>query len=174
MIWHTSDVTAVEDPFEIQVFDGQVEVMQPYRLISGKRYRLQAVSLDKEVLTAQWFLAGNLGRITTGNQPTLTTVFVGEGDLICRVNGVEQRVRLSVVPATGTIGNRGGTLKSPAGVEITLPESALAIERQIGDRNRGITRVTANSPAVSPCRSDLTSAACLETIDAAYISLWRW
>ena len=132
MLWHTSDVTAVEDPFEIQVFDDQVEVMQPYRLISGKRYRLQAVSLDKEVLTAQWFLAGNLGRITTGNQPTLTTVFVGEGDLICRVNGVEQRVRLSVVPATGTIGNRGGTLKSPAGVEITLPESALAIERQIG------------------------------------------
>ena len=132
MIWHTSDVTAVEDPFEIRVFDGQVEVMQPYRLISGKRYRLQAVSLDKEVLTAQWFLAGNLGRITTGNQPTLTTVFVGEGDLICHVNGVEQRVRLSVVPATGTIGSHGGTLKSPAGVEITLPESGLAIERQIG------------------------------------------
>ena len=132
MIWHTSDVTAVEDPFEIRVLDGQVEVMQPYRLISGKRYRLQAVSLDKEVLTAQWFLAGNLGRITTGNQPTLTTVFVGEGDLICRVNGVEQRVRLSVVPATGTIGSRGGALKSPAGVEITLSESALAIERQIG------------------------------------------
>ena len=132
MIWHTSDVTAVEDPFEIRVFDGQVEVMQPYRLISGKRYRLQAVSLDKEVLTAQWFLAGNLGRITTGNQPTLTTVFVGEGDLICRVNGLEQRVKLSVVPATGTIGNRGGALKSPAGVEITLPENALTIERQIG------------------------------------------
>ena len=132
LIWHTSEVTAVEDLFEIQVFDAHVEVIQPYRLISGKRYRLQAVSSDKKVLTAQWFLAGNLGRVTTGNQPTLTAVFVGEGDLICRVNGVEQRVRLSVVPATRTIGSRGGTLKSPAGVGITLPEGALTIEQQIG------------------------------------------
>lgn len=132
MIWHTSEITAVEDLFEIQVFDGQVEVMPPYRLTSGKRYRLQAVSTDKKVLTAQWFLAGNLGSVTTGNQPTLTAVFVGAGDLICRVNRVEQRVRLSVVPATSTIGSRGGTLKSPAGVEITLPEGALAIEQQIG------------------------------------------
>ena len=66
MIWHTSEVTAVEDLFEIQVFDGQEEVIQPYRLVSGKRYRLQAVSADKTVLTAQWFLAGNLGRVTTG------------------------------------------------------------------------------------------------------------
>ena len=132
MRWHPSDVAAVEDLFEIRVFDGQVEVMQPYRLISGKHYRLQAVSVDEEVLRAQWFLAGNLGRITTGNQPTLMPAFVGEGDLICRVNGVEQRVRLSVVPATGTMGNRGGTLKSPAGVEITLPENALTIEKQIG------------------------------------------
>ena len=132
MIWHTSEVTAVETAFEIQVFDGQVEVMPPYRLISGKRYRLQAVSGDKKVLAAQWFLAGNLGSITTGTQPTLTAVFVGQGDLICRVNGVEQRVRLSVVPATSAIGSRGGTLKSPAGIEITLPEDALAIERQVG------------------------------------------
>ena len=130
-IYRASEVTAVENPFQIRVLDGQVEVMQPYRLVSGKRYRLQAVSADKKVLAAQWFLAGNLGRITTGNQPTLTAVFVGDGDLICRVSAVEQRVRLSVVPATGTIGSRGGTLKSPAGVEITLPESALAIERQI-------------------------------------------
>ena len=132
MIWHTSEVPAVEDLFEIRVFDGQVEVIQPYRLISGKRYRLQAVSADKKVLTAQWFLAGNLGRVTTGNQPTLTVVFVGAGDLICRVNGVERRIRLSVVPATGTIGSRGGILKSPAGVEIILPEGALTIEKQIG------------------------------------------
>ena len=132
MIWHTSEVTAVETAFEIQVFDGQVEVRQPYRLISGNRYRLQAVSGDKKVLAAQWFLAGNLGSITTGTQPTLTAVFVGQGDLICRMNRVEQRVRLSVVPATSTIGSRGGTLKSPAGVEITLPEDALAIERQVG------------------------------------------
>ena len=132
MIWHTAEVAAVENPFEIRVFDGQMEVMQPYRLVSGKRYRLQAVSANKKVLTAQWFLSGNLGRVTAGNQPMLTAVFVGEGDLICRVNGVEQRVRLSVVPATSTIGSRGGTLKSPAGVEITLPEGALAIERQVG------------------------------------------
>lgn len=132
MIWHTSEVTAVEDLFKIQVFDGQVEVMRPYRLISGKRYRLQAVSSDKKVLAAQWFLAGNLGGVTTDNQPTLTAVFVGEGDLICRVNGVEQRVKLSVIPATRTIGNRGGTLKSPAGVEIILSEGALTIEKQIG------------------------------------------
>ena len=131
MIWHTSEITAVEDLFEIRVFDGQVEVMQPYKLISGKHYQLQAVASDKKVLTAQWFLAGNLGRVTTGNQPTLTAVFVGAGDLICRVNGVERRIRLRVVPATGTIGSRGGTLKSPAGVEITLPEGALTIERQI-------------------------------------------
>ncbi|MCY4567644.1 MAG: hypothetical protein OXD49_04975 [Candidatus Poribacteria bacterium] len=132
MIWHVPDVPAIENPFEIRVFDSQLEVMQPYRLISGKHYRLQAVSVDEEVLRAQWFLAGNLGRITTGNQPTLMPAFVGEGDLICRVNRMEQRVRLSVVPATGTMGNRGGTLKSPAGVEITLPENALTIEKQIG------------------------------------------
>ena len=131
MIWHTSEVTAVEDLFEVRVFDGQVEVMQPYRLVSGKHYRLQAVSAAKEILAAQWFLAGNLGRITAGNQPMLTAVFVGEGYLICRVNGVERRVRLSVVPATGTIGNRGGTLKSPADVKITLPERALTIDQQI-------------------------------------------
>lgn len=132
MIWHTSEVTAVKNPFEIRVFDGQVEMMQPYQLISGKRYRLQAVSTDGNVLAAQWFLAGNLGRITAGHRPTLTAVFVGEGYLICRVNGGERRVGLSVVPATKVIGSRGGTLKSPAGVEITVPESALAIERQIG------------------------------------------
>lgn len=132
MIWHTSESTAIEDLFEVQVFDGPVEVMQPYKLTSGKHYRLQAVSTDKKVLEAQWFLAGNLGRITTGNQPILTAVFVGTGDLICRVNGVEQRVRLSVIPATMTIGSYGGTLKSPAGVEVTLPENALAVERKIG------------------------------------------
>ena len=148
VVWHSSDVTAVENPFEIRVFDGHVEVMPPYRLVSGKHYRLQAVSSDREVLTAQWFLAGNLGRITTGNQPTLTTVFVGEGYLICRVNGVEQRVRLNVVPATGTLGNRGGTLKSPAGVEISLPEGALLVEQHIG-----IEIVT--SPGLTPTAQQL-------------------
>ena len=148
VVWHSSDVTAVENPFEIRVFDGPVEVRQPYRLVSGTHYRLQAVSSDREVLTAQWFLAGNLGRITTGNQPTLTAVFVGEGYLMCRVKGVERRVRLSVLPATGTLGNPGGTLKSPAGVEITLPEGALLIERRIG-----IEIVT--SPGLTPTAQQL-------------------
>ena len=132
MICCTSDVPAVEDPFKIRVFDGQVEIMLPYRLISGKHYRLQAVSADEKILTAQWFLAGNLGRVTTGNQPILTAVFVGTGDLICRVDGMERRVRLNVVPATGAIGNRRGTLKSPTGVEITWSEGTLPIERRIG------------------------------------------
>ena len=132
MIGSASDVAAVENPFEIQVFDGQSEVMQPYRLISGKRYRLQAVSPNKEVLTAQWFLSGNLGRITTGNPPTLIATFVGVGSLICRVNGVEQRVRLSVVPAVKTIGSSGGELQSPVGVEISFPKGALATEQKIG------------------------------------------
>ena len=75
MICFTSDVTAVEDPFEIQIFDAQVEVGQPYQLVSGKHYRLQAVSTDEKILTAQWFLSGNLGRITTGNRPTLNGSF---------------------------------------------------------------------------------------------------
>ena len=44
----------------------------------------------------------------------------------------KQRVGLSVVPATRTIGSRGGKLESPTGVEITLPKNALGIERQIG------------------------------------------
>ena len=132
MIGSALDVMAVEDPFEIQIFDGQSEVMQPYRLISGKHYRLQALSLDKNALAGQWFLAGNLGRITTGNRPTLTAVFVGMGDLICRVDGMEQRVRLNVVPATITIGSRGGKLKSPAGVVISLSKDTLAIEQRVG------------------------------------------
>ena len=118
--------------FQIQVFDGTTEVMQPYALISGKRYRLQAVLPDERVLPAQWFLSGNLGRITTGISPTLTAVFVGEGSLICRVEGVEQRAKLSVVPETKIIGSSGGKLQSPAGVAIELPKGALAIERKIG------------------------------------------
>lgn len=120
------------DPFEIQVFDGQTKLMRPYTLISGKRYKLQAVSPDNETLPAQWFLAGNLGRITTGDQATLIAVFVGEGNLVCRVNGMEQRVKLSVVPASTTIGNSGGRLQSPVGVEISFPKGALAVERKIG------------------------------------------
>ena len=132
MIWLVPNVMAVEDPFEIQVIDGQLEVGHPYRLISGKHYRLQAVTSDNRVLAAQWFLAGNLGRITLGNRPTLTAVFVGIGDLICRVESVEQRIRLSVVPATLVIGRGGGNLESPAGVKITLRKDTFAMEQQIG------------------------------------------
>ena len=120
------------DPFEIQVFDGQAKVMQPYTLISGQRYRLQAVSTDNKIRSAQWFLAGNLGRITTGDQAILIAVFVGEGYLVCRVNGMERRVKLSVVPASKIIGSSGGKLQSPAGVEISFPKSALATEQKIG------------------------------------------
>ena len=123
------------DTFELQVFDAGTKMTPPYRLISGKRYRLQAVQLGVagKVLPGQWFLAGNLGRITeTGERVMLTAVFVGEGSLICRVADIEQRVKLSVVPATETINSRGGKLQSPAGVEIALPPGALAVERKIG------------------------------------------
>lgn len=120
------------DPFEIQVFDGQAKVMQPYTLISGKQYRLQAVSTDNKILSAQWFLAGNLGRITTGDQAILIAVFVGEGNLVCRVNGMEKRVKLSVAPASKIIGSSGGKLHSPAGVKISFPKGALTTERKIG------------------------------------------
>ncbi|MDE0554582.1 MAG: hypothetical protein OXI24_10230, partial [Candidatus Poribacteria bacterium] len=108
------------------------EVIPPYRLVSGKQYRLQAVSSDKKVLPAQWFLSGNLGRITTRLPPILTAVFVGEGRLICRVAGVEQRVGLSVVPETEVIGSSGGKFQSPADVAIDLPKGALAAEEKIG------------------------------------------
>jgi hypothetical protein len=128
----SSDVKAVVNPFEIQVFDGATKQIQPYTLISGKRYQLQAVSADKRVLPAQWFLSGNLGRITTDISPMLTAVFVGEGSLICRVEDVEQRVKLSVVPETKTIGDSGGKLQSPAGVTLELPKGALTTERKIG------------------------------------------
>lgn len=131
-VLHASDLNAAADPFAIQVFDGETKMPPPYTLISGKRYRLQAVSTDQKVLPARWFLAGNLGRITTGEITMLTAVFVGEGSLICRVAGTEQRAKLSVVPATKTIGSSGGKLQSPAGAEIALPEGALAIEQQIG------------------------------------------
>jgi len=118
--------------FKIQVFDGVKEVMPPYRLVSGKQYRLHAVSSDEKNLPAQWFLSGNLGRITTSMPPILTAVFVGEGRLICRVAGVEQRVALSVVPEAAVIGGSGGKLQSPADVAIDLPKGALAAEEKIG------------------------------------------
>lgn len=126
------------DTFEIQVFDGETKMTPPYRLISGKRYRLQVVQFGVtnrspgKALSGQWFLAGNLGSITPGERVMLTAVFVGEGNLICRVDSVEQRVKLSVVPASETIGSRGGKLQSPASVEIELPPDALAVERKIG------------------------------------------
>ncbi|MYK19652.1 hypothetical protein F4055_16040 [Candidatus Poribacteria bacterium] len=118
--------------FEIQIFDGAAEIMRPYTLISGKQYRLQAISSDEKILPAQWFLSGNLGKITTDMPPMLTAVFVGEGSLICRVADVEQRVGLSVVPETKVIGGSGGKLQSPADVAIDLPKGALAAEEKIG------------------------------------------
>ena len=132
IVLFSSDVIADVGPFEIHVFDGTTEVMRPYTLISGKRYRLEATSSDKKVLPAQWFLSGNLGRITTGRPPMLSAVFVGKGSLICRVEDIEQRAKLRVVPETKTIGNDGGKIQSPAGVTIELPKEALAVEREIG------------------------------------------
>lgn len=125
-------VKGAASPFEIQVFDGTTKIMQPYRLVSGKQYRLQAVSSDEKNLPAQWFLSGNLGRITTSVPLMLTAVFVGEGSLICRVSDAEQRVALSVIPETKVIGSSGGKLQSPADVAIELPKGALAIEEKIG------------------------------------------
>ena len=132
IVLFSSDVIADVGPFEIRMFDGTTEVMQPYTLISGKRYRLEAISSDKKVLPAQWFLSGNLGRIIVGRPPMLSAVFVGEGSLICRVDGVERRAKLRVVPETKTVGSDGGKLQSPAGVAIELPEDALTVEQEIG------------------------------------------
>ena len=129
---HITPINAASDTFEIQVFDGKASVAPPYTLISGKQYRLQAVSSDNKICSAQWFIAGNLGRITTGEAPILTAVFVGEGSLICRVDGTEQRVKLSIVPATKIIGSGGGKLESPTDVAITLPKGALTTQQQIG------------------------------------------
>jgi len=127
-------LVASSDTFEIQVFDEGTKMTPPYRLISGNRYRLQAVQfgVPGKALPGQWFLSGNLGRITAGERVMLTTVFVGKGSLICRVNDVEQQVKLSVVPAAETINSLGGKLQSPAGVEIELPPGALVVERKIG------------------------------------------
>lgn len=129
---HIPTINVASDTFEIQVFDGKVKIPPPYTLTSGKQYQLQAVSSDNKTRAAQWFIAGNLGKITTGEAPILTAVFVGEGSLICRVDGTEQRAKLNVVPATKIIGSGGGKLKSPIDVAITLPKSALATEQQIG------------------------------------------
>ena len=132
IVWLSSSPTAEASTFEIRIFDGTAAVKPPYTLISGKQYRLQAVSADEKTVPAQWFLSGNLGRITTSLPSILTAVFVGEGSLICRVAETEQRVGLSVVPETKVIGGRGGKLQSPAGVTLELPKGALAIERKIG------------------------------------------
>ena len=128
----SANIKAAENPFEIRISDGTAPIQPPYTLVSGKQYRLQAVSFDEKMLPAQWFLSGNLGSITTGMPSVLTAVFVGAGSLICRVEDQEQRVELSVVPKTKVLGSSGGELQSPAGVAIALPRGALAIERKIG------------------------------------------
>ena len=127
-----SDAPAAEDRFEIRVLEGPSEIAQPYTLISGNRYRLQAVSPENTPIPAAWFLSGNLGRITVAEQTTLTAVFVGIGELICRIDGIEQRVGIRVVPAKRTIGSRGGHLQSPTGAEINVPKDALDSEEEIG------------------------------------------
>ena len=131
-VFQIPNVHAAPDRFKIQVLDGEAKMSPPYMLISGKQYRLEAISSDKEVLSAEWFLSGNLGSITTSLPPILTTIFVGMGELICHAEGVKQRVKLNVVPATKIIGSNGGKLQSPAGVVMELPESALATEEKIG------------------------------------------
>ena len=78
-------VNVAAAPFEIQVFDGDIKVPPPYTLISGKRYRLQTVSPDKKGLPAQWFIAGNLGRIAADKITILTAVFVGDESTVLRV-----------------------------------------------------------------------------------------
>ncbi len=124
-------IATAADPFEIQIFDGNIQIMPPYTLISGQQYRLQAATSDKNPVAASWFIAGNLGSIT-GTPPILSAIFVGEGHLLCRRNGMLKRVKLTVVPATKTFTTNGGTLKSPAGVEIELPKGALPTEQKIG------------------------------------------
>ena len=119
------------DPFEIQVFDGDVQLTPPYKLISGQQYRLQAVTSDKNPVSANWFIAGNLGSVT-GTPPILSAIFVGEGQLLCKRNGTQKRVKLTVVSAMKTFTTNGGTLKSPAGVEIELPKNTLSTEQKIG------------------------------------------
>ena len=130
--------------------------MQPYTLISGKRYRLQTVSTDNKILSAQWFLAGNLGRITTGDPAILIAVFVGEGNLVCRVNGMEQSVKLSVVPASKIIGSNGGKLQSPSGVEISFPEKCTRNRTENRNRNCALTGVATSSTTPRSCYPNLT------------------
>ena len=123
---------AIEPPFEIQIFEGQSQLMPPYALISGETYRLRAVSPDKQILAGAWFLSGDLGRLTMGRSVSLTAGFIGKGAVLCRVDGVEQRIAIKVVPATDTIGSQGGQLQSPAGAVLTLPSGSVAREHRIG------------------------------------------
>ena len=121
---------AVFAEFEIQVFDGETRLTPPYELISGKDYRLTAVSSDGDSVPVRWFLSGNLGKIA-GEPPVLAAIFVGEGTLIAKGTSIEQRAQVKIVPAAQTIGIEGGTFRSPAGVEIVFPPEALLKPQRI-------------------------------------------
>ena len=121
---------AVFAEFEIHVFDGETRLTPPYELISGKDYRLTAVSSDGDSVPVRWFLSGNLGKIA-GEPPVLAAIFVGEGTLIAKGTSIEQRAQVKIVPAAQTIGIEGGTFRSPAGVEIVFPPEALLKPQRI-------------------------------------------
>ena len=116
--------------FEIQVVDGETRLTPPYELISGKDYRLTAVSSDGDSVPVRWFLSGNLGKIA-GEPPVLAAIFVGEGTLIAKGTSIEQRAQVKIVPAAQTIGIEGGTFRSPAGVEIVFPPEAFLKPQRI-------------------------------------------
>ncbi len=117
--------------FEIQLFDGTAQLRAPYTLISGKRYRLAAVSAGGTSVAARWFLSGNLGRIiqnplgAPGRNAVLEAVFVGKGRLIANGASVEQSVAIRIASASQTIGVEGGTFRSPAGIELRFPPGSL-------------------------------------------------
>ena len=121
---------AVFAEFEIQVVDGETRLTPPYELISGKDYRLTAVSSDGDSVPVHWFLSGNLGKIA-GEPPVLAAIFVGEGTLLAKGTSIEQRAQVKIVPAAQTIGIDGGTFRSPAGVEIVFPPEALLKPQRI-------------------------------------------
>ena len=120
----------VSAEFKIHLFDGEAELTPPYELISGKAYRLTAVSTDGQRVPVRWFISKNLGKVS-GEPPVFTAVFVGEGTLIAKGASVEQAAPIKIVPATQTIGIEGGTFSSPAGVKIEFPPNAFLTPQRI-------------------------------------------
>ena len=120
----------VSAEFKIHLFDGEAELTPPYELISGKAYRLVALSTDGHPVPVRWFLNGNLGKVS-GEPSVLAAVFVGEGTLIAKRASIEQAAPIKIVPATQTIGIEGGTFSSPAGVKIEIPPNAFLTSQRI-------------------------------------------